>query len=176
MIRKITAATAFALALGTASAPAWAGPCSDDIAAIGKQLSGTPQLGPPSTGTLTGSVTGAGAAKPALANTAGTTAGEGKMGGTAATKELDAASSNVATSPADVRRQQLNKPTAAQQAGAGTQGVETASHSSDASSTSTDDSVSRAKTAWQQAVDLNARNDSSCKTAVRRAQEALRAG
>ena len=98
------------------------------------------------------------------------------MGGTAATKELDAASGNVATSPADVRRQQLGKPTTAQQAGAGAHGVETANHVFDASATPTDDNMSRAKVAWQQAVDLNARNDASCKTAVRRAQDALHAG
>ena len=177
MSLKITAATAITLTLGMLPVAAWAGPCSDDIAVIGKQLSDKPQLGPPSSGTLTGSVpTGNSASRPSGTNTAGTTAAGNRMGGTAGTKELDAASGNVATSPADVRRQQLGKPTAAQQAASGGQGDETASHTSDASATPADDRIARAKTAWQQAVELNAHNDASCRTAVRRAQDALRAG
>ena len=97
------------------------------------------------------------------------------MGGTAGTKELDAASSDVATSPADVRRQQLGKPTAAQAAASDSKSDETHPGTQAGSSMAQDDHVSRAKAAWQEAVDLNAKNDPACKGAVTKAQDALKA-
>ena len=160
------------------SAPAWAGPCSDDIAALGKQLSQKPQLGPATTGTLTGSNPGStsGGGQAPTTEAKGTTDSQnGHIGGTAGTKELDAASSNVATSPADVRQQQLGKPTAAQAAAQGNTSEETHPGSQGNSTSAEDDHVSRAKMAWQQAVDLNAKNDPACKGAVTKAQDALKA-
>ena len=160
------------------SAPAWAGPCSDDIATLGRQLSQKPQLGPATTGTLTGSNPGStpGSGQAPATDAKGTTASQdAKIGGTAGTKELDAASNNVATSPADVRRQQLGKPTAAQAAATGSGSDETHPGSQASNMSAQDDHVSRAKTAWQQAVDLNAKNDPACKGAVAKAQDALKA-
>ena len=153
-------------------AVASAGPCSDDIASIGRQLSQSPALGPVTTGTLTGSNPGnaPGGGQGAAADSKGTSADQ-RVGGTAGTKELNAASSNVATSDADVRQQQLGHPTAAAQAKSN--GVETAPGSHSGTASAADDKMSRAKTAWQKAVDLNAQNDPSCQGAVRQARSAL---
>ena len=149
---------------------ALAGPCSDDIAAVGKQLSQSSSLGPVSSGTLTASTPGTSGAHSAAADQKGTSADQ-RVGGTAGTKEIDAASSNVATSDADVRQQQLGKPTAASQGKSG--GVETAPSGHTNTTTASDDKMSRAKMAWQKAVDLNAQNDPSCHGAVDQARSAL---
>ena len=149
---------------------ALAGPCSDDIASIGKQLGQSSALGPVSSGTLTGSNTAPTGGKAATADPKGTSADQ-RVGGTAGTKELNAASSGVATSDADVRQQQLGHPTAAAQGASGS--VETASGSHSGTATAADDKMSRAKSAWQKAVDLNAQNDPSCKGAVDQARSAL---
>ena len=153
-------------------AVAFAGPCSDDIASVGRQLSQSSSLGPVSTGTLTGSNPGnvAGGAKKMAADSKGTSADQ-RVGGTAGTKELNAASSNIATSDADVRQQQLGHPTAAGQAASN--GVETAPSSHAGTDTAADDKMSRAKTAWQKAVSLNAQNDPSCHGALAEARSAL---
>jgi hypothetical protein len=163
-----------ALTLSAALLPvaALAGPCSDDIAAIGKQLSQSPALGPVTTGTLSGSVNAT--SQPATANTKGTSA-DNRVGGTAGTKEVNAASANVATSDADVRQQQMGHPTAAASTSSG-KSVETAPGSQTASAGAPDDHMSRAKMAWQKAVDLNAQNNDSCKGAVNEARDALKAG
>ncbi len=151
---------------------AFAGPCSADIAAIGRQLSQSPALGPATTGTLTGSNPGArvGGQSP-VADQHGTSADQ-RVGGTAGTKELDAVSSNVATSDADVRQQQLGHPTAAAQSRSN--GVETAPGSHPGTASAADDRMSRAKTAWQKAVDLNAQNDPRCEGAVAEARSVMR--
>ncbi len=108
-------------------------------------------------GTLSGATPGAGqTGQPATADTSGTSADK-HMGGEAATKELNAASSNVATSDADVRQQQAGHPVAAAQAHGG----------------GTDDHLSLAKAAWQKAVDLNAQGDAGCKTPLAQAKADL---
>ncbi len=176
MVNRLFLSAAVVTALSM-SAPAWAGPCSDDIATLGKQLSEKPQLGPATTGTLTSSNPGnSGGGQAPTTDAKGTTDSQnGHIGGTAGTKELDAASSNVATSSADVRRQQLGKPTAAQAAAKGGGSDETHPGTQDSNTSAQDDHVSRAKTAWQEAVDLNAKNDPACKGAVTKAQDALKA-
>ena len=153
-------------------AAALAGPCSDDIAAVGKQLGQSASLGPVSSGTLTGSTPGTATAGGTGATTdqKGTSA-DHRVGGTAGTKEIDAASSNIATSDADVRQQQVGHPTAAGQSKS--DGVETAPGNHPGGASASDDKMSRAKMAWQKAVDLNAQNDPSCHGAVAQARSAL---
>ena len=131
-------------------------------------------MGPATTGALAGSGPGSvGHAQAASTDAHGTSA-DNRVGGTAGTKELNAASSNVATSDADVRAQQLGKPTAAGQAASN--GVETAPGSHSGGTSATDDRTTRAKALWQKAVDLNAQNDSSCHGAVDQARQALNQG
>ena len=175
-MRMIThGASALAFSLFLAPVAALAGPCSDDIATLGRQLSQSPAMGPATTGALAGSGPGSmGHAQTASTDAHGTSA-DSKMGGTAGTKELNAASGNVATSDADVRAQQLGKPTAAGQA-TSSNGVETAPGSHTAGSSAADDRMTRAKTAWQKAVDLNAQNDTGCHGAVDQARQALNQG
>ncbi|MGU3469143.1 hypothetical protein ACLBXO_30295 [Methylobacterium sp. C33D] len=73
------------------------------------------------------------------------------------------ATGRVATSPADVRAQSENRPTAAAKAAQGE--APTAS-----ASLSTEDRISQAKTALQRATDLNAKGDLSCRDAVQQAR------
>ncbi len=157
--------------LSAAPVVALAGPCSDDIASIGKQLSSSPSLGPVSTGTLSGSNPTGTHDNTAVAPEKAGTSASNRVGGTAGTKEVDAASSNVATSDADVRQQQAGHATAATQASTG-KGIETAPRSQTAGSG--DDHMTRAKVAWQKAVDLNAKNDTGCMSAVAEAKSALK--
>jgi hypothetical protein len=151
------------------SSAALAGPCSEDIASIGKQLSQSPVLGPVTTGTLSGSNPGHASGNNTMAppEKDGTSASN-RVGGTAGTKEMSAASSGVATSDADVRQQQAGHMT-----GTTGKGVETAPGSQNASRSASNDHMTRAKAAWQKAVDLNARNDTSCKSAVADARTAM---
>ncbi len=168
--------TAFAMSVSLFPLAAWAGPCSDDIASIGKQLSQSASLGPATTGTLTGSNPGSTpqSGQSNMANSKGTSA-DSRVGGTAGTKEVNAASANVATSDADVRQQQLGHPTAAGASQMNDKGsVETKPGGRTASTSDSDDRMSRAKMAWQKAVDLNAQNDDSCKGAVAQARSALK--
>ena len=160
-------------AIALCPAAALAGPCSDDIAAIGRQLSQSPAMGPVTTGALTGSNPGSapGGGQSAAMDPKGTSADQ-RVGGTAGTKELNAASTNVATSDADVRQQQMGHPTAAAQAKSN--GVETAPGGHMGTATASDDKMSRAKMAWQKAVDLNAQNDPSCHGAVDQARSAMK--
>ena len=173
--RGVIAALSFVLVPAAAvlvPAAAWAGPCSDDIASLGRQLSQSPAMGPATTGALAGSGPGGvGHAQTAAADTHGTSA-DGKMGGTAGTKEINAASGNVATSDADVRAQQVGKPTASGQAASGN-AVETSPGRHTPDSSASDDRMTRAKAAWQKAVDLNAQNDGGCHGAVDQARQAL---
>ena len=160
-MRLITHLAGAAMAVCLVPVMAFAGPCSDDIAAIGKQLSQSPAMGPATTGALAGSGPGViGHGPSGVADPHGTSA-DSKIGGLAGTREVNAASANVATSDADVRAQQLGKPTAAQ-AKPGTV--------SDAA----DGRMTRAKAAWQKAVDLNAQNDSGCQGAVQEARQMLK--
>ena len=73
------------------------------------------------------------------------------------------ANGQIATSPADVRAQSENKPTAAAEASKGGDASASASLSSEYK-------VSQAKTALQRATDLNAKGDASCRDAVQQAR------
>jgi len=76
------------------------------------------------------------------------------------------ASGRIATSPADVRAQSENKPTAALEASKG-------GDASVSASLSPEDKVSQAKTALQRATDLNAKGDQSCRDAVQQARSLM---
>lgn len=155
---------------------AMAGPCSDGIADLARKLSQSPALGPVTTGTLTGAAPGStpdqkpspGAPKPT-----GTSA-DNRLGGTAGTKEANAAVGNqVATSPQDVRRQQEGLPTAAAAAGAGSgQSVET-TPGKVATGDKPDADMSKAKMSLEQARMLDQKNDPSCKDALDRTRQLM---
>lgn len=76
------------------------------------------------------------------------------------------ASGRVATSPDDVRRRSVNRPTAAAAAAKGGDAKASPGLASE-------DKVSQAKTALQRAVDLNAKGDQSCRDAVKEARNPL---
>ena len=100
--------------------------------------------------------------------TPGTVGGvSGPVGAATGSGQADGiASSRVATSPDDVRRQSENRPTAA---AAAAQGGDPKASPGLAS----EDKVSQAKTALQRAVDLNAKGDQSCRDAVKDARNLL---
>ena len=151
------------LCLGLAPALALAGPCSDQIAELGKTLSQNPSLGAsPTTGALTGSNPGSAPTNaPSVEPTTKGTSADSRMGGTAATKELNSASSLIATSSQDVRRQQEGLPTAAATAAMqGKKSVETVPKLGQAPSS--DDRMSMAKSELQNAVALDKKDDSLC--------------
>lgn len=180
------------LALGAALAPsgALAGPCSGDIAELSRTLSASPALGgTPTTGALSGagpgnapSPTGSGgSAAPSPDRTAGTS-GSGRQGGTAGTRELNAAVGNqIATSPEDVRRQQQGQPTAAAAAEAGQraqsdrQRVEVVPGTPGAAP-GPDNRAERAKAELETARALDARDDNACRDAVTRVRQAMQGG
>ncbi len=168
--------TAVLAALGLAPvAGQAAGPCSSDIAQLGKQLGTMQGLGAPVSepsssqnqgmgqqastspvGTDHGQPGGASRTGGGSAGTVGGVAGA--VGSANGAKEQNAvATGQVATSAADVRRQSEGKPTMAQQAANGGSSVDTASA----------DKTSQAKAALQRAVDLNAKGDGSCAAAVK---------
>ena len=118
ILHTLSASAACLLALTHVAS---AGPCSDGIAELGRKLSQSPVLGPVTTGALPGSNPGnapTGTPQPGPAAATGTSA-DNRVGGTAGTKELNAAAGNIATSADDVRRQQQGLPTAAAVAAAG---------------------------------------------------------
>ncbi len=156
---------------GTAlSGAALAGPCSSQIAQLDKTLSQSPALGPVTTGALAGSGPGAIKTNPqpdTQASATGTSAG-GKLGGTGGTKEMNAASNQVATSAQDVRRQQEGKPTmAAATSAPASNSVETQPGNAAAPSP---DRLSEAKMDVSQARALDAKGDQSCMDPLKRAQ------
>ena len=161
------------LAITACPAPVLAGPCSDDIAAIGRQLSASPALGPATTGALAGSGPGTvrTAAQGDEPGKAGTTA-DGRIGGTAGTKELNAAVGQVATSAEDVRRQQEGLPTAAQMAAQGS-GTSVETTPKQGGSPQPDDRVSQAKTELEKARALDQRNDGTCSASVKRTRDLI---
>ena len=166
-----TRTTLASLAIGLAMAmPAYAGPCSTQIAQLDKTLSQSPALGPATTGALAGSGPGAIKTNPQAntqASATGTSAA-GKLGGTAGTKEMSAASNQVATSAQDVRRQQEGKPTmAAATSAPASSSIETKPGNAAAQS---GDRLSEAKMDVAQARALDAKGDQSCMAAVKRAQ------
>ncbi len=165
-----------ALCLGAVAVPgvASAGPCSDQIAELGRKLSQSPSLGAPTTGTLTGSNPGnaPGASPAASAAPAPTgTSADNRVGGTAGTKEVNAAVGNlVATSPQDVRRQQEGLPTAAAVAAAGSgKSVETTP--GQASGAGPNDKMSEAKGELEKARKMDSQDDAACKGPLDRARQ-----
>ena len=165
-----------ALCLGVIVLPgaAAAGPCSDQIAELGRKLSQSPSLGPATTGTLTGSNPNSapGASSAASAAPTGTgTSNDNRVGGTAGTKEANAAVGNmVATSSQDVRRQQEGLPTAAAVAAAGSgKSVETTP--GQASGAGPNDKMSEAKAELEKARMMDAKDDGACHGAIDRARQ-----
>lgn len=153
--------------------PAHAGPCSDQITALGRQLAQSPALGPVTTGALAGAGPGAAAptAQPNVPATAGTSA-DNRVGGTAGTKEMNAAAAQVATSSQDVRRQQEGLPTAAAVAAAGSsRSVETTP--GQAASAQPNDRMSQAKMELEKARMLDQANDRSCSASVDRTRQLM---
>ena len=175
-IRLFSVLLASAACLVGLSHAATAGPCSDGIADLGRKLAQSPALGPVTTGTLTGSNPGsapAGSSQPGAAGIGGTSA-ENRVGGTAGTKELNAASAQIATSPDDVRRQSQGLPTAAQVASAGSsRQVETAPSQAQSASNSAkpDDRMSQAKMELERARMLDQKDDGACRGALDKARE-----
>lgn len=165
-----------ALCLGIIAMPAGAaaGPCSNDIAELGRKLSQSPSLGPVTTGALPGSnpsnAPGMAPAAGAAPASTGTSA-DNRVGGTAGTKELNAAVGNtVATSSQDVRRQQEGLPTAAAVAAAGSgKSVETTP--GQASGPGPNDRMSEAKAELEKARMMDQKDDKACSGATDRARQ-----
>ena len=170
----IAGLTSLTLTFGVSAA--FAGPCTTDIADLGRKLSQSPALGPPTTGTLTGSNPSnkpdPNASHAGAPTTTGTSASD-KVGGTAGTKEANAVTGNqVATSPQDVRRQQEGLPTAAAAAAtSGKNSVET--NPQLGSNKEPNRSMSEAKMALEKARTLDHANDESCKGAVEQARKLM---
>ena len=157
-------------------AVASAGPCSDQIAELGRKLAQSPALGPVTTGTLSGAAPGSiptpapGGTAPAPVTTG--TSADNRVGGTAATKELNAAAASVATSADDVRRQQQGLPTAAQVAAAGSgRSVETTP--GQGSSPKPDDRMSQAKMELERARMLDQKDDRACSASIDRTRQLM---
>ncbi len=169
-----------ALCLGAALLPAAllptraiAGPCSDQIADLGRKLAQSPSLGPVTSGTLSGSnPTAAAASQPGAPTAAGTSA-DNRLGGTAGTKEANAnLGNNIATSPQDVRRQQEGLPTAAAAAAGNSKGsVETVPGK--AGSPEPNDRMSEAKMELERARMLDQGNDTACNASLDRTRQLM---
>ncbi len=167
-----------ALCLGLVVVPtvATAGPCSDQIAELGRKLAQNPSLGPVTTGTLSGSNPGsapsATAPQPAAPPTTGTSA-DNRVGGTAGTKEANAVvGNNIATSSQDVRRQQEGLPTAAAVAAAGSgKTVETAP--GQGGNAAPNDRMSQAKMELEKARQLDQKDDPSCRGSIDRTRQLM---
>jgi hypothetical protein len=147
------------LTLATAAAPAIAGPCSDQIMQISRTLSQHGSVsGSPTTGTLNGAGPDSAKSSAAQPNTqaqADGTSSKGKLNGDSGGKEMSAASSNVATSPEDVRRQQAGVPTTADNPSAKTP----------------DQRVAQAQMQLDRAKALDAKGDTACRDAAQKASQ-----
>ena len=163
-----------ALSLGMASS-AVAGPYSQQISELGRKLSESPSLGPATTGTLTGSGPGSTpspAAQTAAPPPTGTSA-DNRVGGTAGTKEVNAAVGNlVATSSQDVRRQQEGLPTAAA-AAAGGAGRSVETTPGQGSSAAPNDRMSQAKMELEKARMLDQKDDPTCSASIDRTRQLM---
>jgi hypothetical protein len=148
MKHLIAGALGAGLAL-TLAGSALAGPCSDGIAALGKVLASDPSMGAPTTGSISGRTPdGTPPSRPAeMAAGAPSLSSGGRTGGEGGMKEMNAASSQVATSAEDVRRQQQGLPTAAQNPG---------------QAAALNDTRSAAKNKLAEATALDSRGDSAC--------------
>ena len=164
----------FGLCFSSASISAsLAGPCSSDIAELGKTLSQSSSLGPATTGALSGSAPGSiqPATEDGSTSTKGTTADK-NVGGTAGTKEMNAVAGQVATSADDVRRQQQGLPTAAQAAAAASKNsVETAP--AQTSNAMPDERMAKAKMELEKARTLDQQGDSACATSIKHTRELM---
>ena len=153
-----------------------AGPCSDDIADVGRKLAQSASRGPATTGTLFGANPGAiqsmsDPAQTVTPSAIGTSA-TNQVGGTAGTKELNAAVGQVATSAQDVRAQQQGLPTAAQVAAQGPKSsVETTPQGS--APPQSDDHMSEAKMELEKARMLDQKDDGACADAVKHARDLM---
>jgi len=167
-----------ALCVGVIVRPpgAAAGPCSDQIAELGRKLAQSPSLGPVTTGTLSGSNPGS-AASPTTstggAPAAAGTSADNRVGGTAGTKELNAAvGNNIATSAQDVRRQQEGLPTAAAVAAAGSgKSIETTP--GQGGSAAPNDRMSQAKMELEKARQLDQKDDPACSGSIDRTRQIM---
>ncbi len=166
-----------AICIGLIAAPtiASAGPCSDQIADLGRKLAQSSSMGPVTTGTLSGSNPGSApsaAPQPGAPASTGTSA-DNRVGGTAGTKELNAAvGNNIATSSQDVRRQQEGLPTAAAAAAAGSgKSVETTP--GQGSSPAPNDKMSQAKMELEKARQLDQKDDPSCSGSIDRTRQLM---
>ncbi len=166
-----------AICIGLIAAPtiAAAGPCSDQIAELGRKLAQSPSLGPVTTGTLTGSNPGSApntASQPGASPSTGTSA-DNRVGGTAGTKELNASvGNNIATSSQDVRRQQEGLPTAAAVAAAGS-GKSIETKPGQGSSAEPNDKMSQAKMELEKARQLDQKDDPSCRDSIERTRQLM---
>ena len=163
---------AFSLSAGTAMA----GPCTDQIAELGKALSGSAAIGPVTTGTLSGAAPNSApsaSGQPGAPSATGTSA-DNRVGGSAGTKEANAAVGNlVATSSQDVRRQQEGLPTAAAVAASrDKQSVETAPQLGSGGQPS--DNMSMAKLELEKARMLDQSGDQACMGSIDKARQLSR--
>ena len=183
-------------ALGLAPATSFAaGPCSNEIAQLGKQLTQQTGLGAPvsepgagedvhatsqqsttsnkaATAGSAASDNGNGNAK--LGASAGTAGGVAGTVGAAAGTETARGIANgaIATSPEDVRRQSEGLPTQAQQAAERDDGKGGKGSATEKAVTKAD-KVSMAKSDLQKATDLSAKGDKSCMTYIRHAESLM---
>jgi hypothetical protein len=172
---------AFVLISGTALA----GPCTEEIAQLAARAGPGPTTGAMATGAPSGpaaSREGGGGAMPSPDRRAGTSSDQ-RLGGTAGTREMNAAvGGDIATSPDDVRRQQQGLPTAAATAEAGRRaesdraGVEVVPGAQGAAPGSTDSRMALARTELEAARALDAQGDSACNDALGRARQLLQQG
>lgn len=168
--------SAVCIALLAVPTVAAAGPCSDQIAELGRKLAQSPSLGPVTTGTLTGSNPGsapsATGAQPGASSAVGTSA-DNRVGGTVGTKEANAVvGNNIATSSQDVRRQQEGLPTAAAVASANAgKSIETTP--GQGSNAQPNDRMSQAKMELEKARELDQKDDSSCRGSLDRTRQLM---
>ena len=155
------AGVAALLAWAAAPGAAMAGPCTQQIATLAKALSHDASLGPTTTGALSGSAPGSIPKNaPTPKTPAAPTATPGKKaGGAAATKEVSAASAQIATSPQDVRLQQKGEPTVAE-----------------GGNPAAAEPMAKAKSELQKARRLDEANNSACKGAVKETQRLMKRG
>lgn len=182
---RMMGGAALLAALGLTPMAAFAaGPCSNEIAQLGKHLSsqtglGSPvsepsagqqvnkMAGPQGTNTAANDRSQPGGANRTTGGSAGTVGGvAGPVGTAAGGGQANAvASGQIATSPEDVRRQSEGLPTTAAAAQSG--GM---SHAASDRA----DKVSMAKSDLQKATDLSAKGDKSCMTYIRQAQDLIK--
>jgi len=129
------------------------------------------------TGTLSGSNPGsaptAGGSQPGAPATTGTSA-DNRVGGTAGTKDVNAAvGNNIATSSQDVQRQQEGLPTAAATAAAAGSGKSVETTPGQGSSAMPNDRMSQAKMELEKACMLDQKNDPACSGSIDRTKQLM---